>query len=102
MWWATGSTTDVIPKPSRISPISHLGDLLYLCSRCICDVSCTHARQLLQNIKKVFRIDNSSYRLIFYLDKIRKTKYIIIAQKSILKLVKLQSLVAKCCKIRKI
>jgi hypothetical protein len=46
------------------------------------------------------RIDNSSYRLIFYLDK--KDEIYTVAQKSILKLVKLQSLVAKCCKIRKI
>jgi hypothetical protein len=43
------------------------------------------------------RIGNSHYRLIFYLG---KKKYI--PGKSILKLVKLQNLVAKCCKMRKI
>jgi hypothetical protein len=46
-------------------------------------------------------IGNSSYRLNFDLGK-KDEIYIIIAQKSILKLVKLQSLVAKCCKMRKI
>jgi hypothetical protein len=46
-------------------------------------------------------MDDSSYRLIFYLDK-KDEIYHYIAQKRILKLVKLQSLVGKCCKIRKI
>ena len=45
-------------------------------------------------------MDDSSYRRNFDLDK--KNETITIAGKSILKLVKLQSLVAKCCKMRKI
>ena len=48
------------------------------------------------------RIDNSSYRLIFYLDEKEHRKKEHIAQKSIQKLVKLQSLIANYCKIRKI
>ena len=43
-------------------------------------------------------MDDSSYRLNFGLGK----KSITTARKSILKSVKLQSLVAKCCKMRKI
>ena len=46
-------------------------------------------------------MDDSSYRLNFDPDK-KDEIYHYIAQKSILKLVKLQSLVAKCYKIRKI
>ena len=48
--------------------------------------------------KKV--MDDSSYRLNFDLGK--KNEIHTIARKSSLKLVKLQSLVAKCCKMRKI
>jgi hypothetical protein len=49
-------------------------------------------------------MDDSSYRRIFYLDKKNETINIAIdiAGKSILKLVKFQSLVAKSCKMRKI
>ena len=43
-------------------------------------------------------MDDSSYRLNFDPDRIGRTKSITTARKSILKLVKLQSLVAKYCK----
>jgi hypothetical protein len=45
-------------------------------------------------------IDDSSYRL--NVDLVKKKKSITTARKSMLKLVKLQSLAAKCCKMRKI
>ena len=45
-------------------------------------------------------MDNSSYRLIFYLDK--KDKIYHYSSKEHPKISKMQSLVAKCCKIRKI
>ena len=46
-------------------------------------------------------MDDSSYRLNFDPDRKNEIHHYI-ARKSILKLVKLQSLVAKCCKMRKI
>jgi hypothetical protein len=59
------------------------------------------ANKLSLNIVKTEYINgDSSYRLNFDLGK--KKKPITTARKSMLKLVKLQSLVAKCCKMTKI
>ena len=59
--------------------------------------SCKGQQNVRRSSKNVHTIDNSHYRLIFHLG---KKKYI--PGKSILKWVKLQSLVAKCCKMQKI
>jgi hypothetical protein len=74
--------------------------------------SLRRSRGLDQNARSWNLIQSEYYRLFpvrilsntidYFFIQTRRTKSIIIAQKSILKSVKLQSLVAKCCKIRKI